>query len=144
MLSPLMFTLLIYLITTVFVICSVLLILAVLMQRPRSEGLGAAFGGGMTDSLFGAQTSDVLVKSTVWLGGIFLACTLALAVLHSYRSRSEFKGSDLLQAEPAAAVEKVPAAPVSDAPAAAPETPVVPAPAATSAPAPATDAPAAK
>jgi len=100
-----MITILIYLITTIFVITSILLILAVLMQRPRSEGLGAAFGGGMTDSLFGAQTSDVLVKSTVWLGGTFLACTLALAILHSYRSRSEFKATDLLNTPPAA-VEK--------------------------------------
>lgn len=105
-----MITILIYLITTIFVITSILLILAVLMQRPRSEGLGAAFGGGMTDSLFGAQTSDVLVKSTVWLGGTFLACTLALAILHSYRSRSEFKASDLLKT-PAAAAETAPAAP---------------------------------
>jgi preprotein translocase subunit SecG len=118
-----MINILVYFITTIFVICSILLILAVLMQRPRSEGLGAAFGGGMTDSLFGAQTSDVLVKSTVWLGGTFLACTLALAVLHSYRSRSDFNAADLLKTEPAAAVEQAPSAP-SEIPAAiAPDAP---------------------
>lgn len=97
-----MITVLIYVLTAIFVICSILLTLAVLMQRPRSEGLGAAFGGGMTESIFGAQTSDVLVKATIWLGGIFFVCTLALAFLYSYRSRSEFKASDLLQPVPAA------------------------------------------
>jgi preprotein translocase subunit SecG len=116
-----MVTALIYVLTTIFVICSVLLTLAVLMQRPRSEGLGAAFGGGMTDSLFGAQTSDVLVKSTVWLGGIFFACTLALAFLHSYRSRSEFKASDLFQTAPAAEVQPA-------TPSVSPEAPAEPAP----------------
>jgi preprotein translocase subunit SecG len=104
-----MITILIYVLTAIFVVCSVLLTLAVLMQRPRSEGLGAAFGGSMTDTLFGAQTSDVLIKSTVWLGGIFFACTLALAFLYSYRSRSEFKATDLLKPAPAA---EAPAAPV--------------------------------
>ena len=67
----------------IFVICSVLLTLVVLMQRPRAEGLGAAFGGGMTDSLFGAQTTDVLTKITIWLAGIFFATTLALALLNA-------------------------------------------------------------
>jgi preprotein translocase subunit SecG len=78
-----MMTTSIYILTAIFVICSVLLTLVVLMQRPRSEGLGAAFGGGMTDSLFGAQTTDVLTKLTIWLAGIFFACTLTLALLHA-------------------------------------------------------------
>lgn len=60
-----------------------LMVLVVLMQRPRSEGLGAAFGGGMTDNLFGAQTTHVLQKFTVWLGGGFFALTLLLAILYS-------------------------------------------------------------
>jgi preprotein translocase subunit SecG len=67
----------------VFVICSVLLTLVVLMQRPRSEGLGAAFGGGMTDSLFGAGTTDALTKITIWLAGVFFSCTLALALINA-------------------------------------------------------------
>ncbi|MDR1304344.1 MAG: preprotein translocase subunit SecG [Verrucomicrobiales bacterium] len=78
-----MLQVLIYVLTALFVICSLLLVLVVLMQRPRSEGLGAAFGGGMTDSLFGAQTTDVLTKITIWLAGIFFACTLTLALLHA-------------------------------------------------------------
>jgi len=38
------------------------MLLVILMQRPKSEGLGAAFGGGVTENIFGAQTTNVLVK----------------------------------------------------------------------------------
>jgi preprotein translocase subunit SecG len=61
------------------------------MQKPRSEGLGAAFGGNFTDSLFGAQTSDVLTKGTIWLGGIFMALTLVLGLLYSHRQAGTTK-----------------------------------------------------
>jgi preprotein translocase subunit SecG len=57
------------------------MILVILMQRPKNEGLGAAFGGGLTDNLFGAQTTTVLTKFTVWMGGIFFALTLLISVL---------------------------------------------------------------
>jgi preprotein translocase subunit SecG len=65
---------------------SLLIILVVLMQRPKSEGLGAAFGGGMTENLFGAQTTNVLANFTRWLGGIFFAITLTLSVLYAKES----------------------------------------------------------
>jgi preprotein translocase subunit SecG len=67
---------------TVLVIVCFLMILTILMQRPKSEGLGAAFGGGLTDNLFGAQTTTVLTKFTVWLGGLFFMLTLVISVLH--------------------------------------------------------------
>ena len=51
------------------------------MQRPKQEGLGAAFGGGVTDQMFGAQTSNVLQKVTVTFAIIFFVITLILAVL---------------------------------------------------------------
>jgi preprotein translocase subunit SecG len=51
------------------------------MQRPKNEGLGAAFGGGLTDNLFGAQTTTVLTKFTVWLGALFFVLTLLISLL---------------------------------------------------------------
>ena len=66
----------------IHVIVSLLIILLVLMQRPKNEGLGAAFGGGATDQLFGAQTTNVLQTITRWLGGIFFALTLSLSILY--------------------------------------------------------------
>ena len=68
--------------TTFLVIVCLLMVLTILMQRPKSEGLGAAFGGGLTDNLFGAQTTTVLTKTTVWLGGLFFLLTLVISVLH--------------------------------------------------------------
>ncbi len=68
------------------VVVSLLLILVVLMQRPKQEGLGAAFGGGMTDQMFGAQTTNVLQKGTAYFGTAFLLLSLVLAILIGRRN----------------------------------------------------------
>ncbi|GAA5494718.1 hypothetical protein Rhal01_00882 [Rubritalea halochordaticola] len=65
------------------VMVCLLLCLVVLMQRPKQEGLGAAFGGGMTDQAFGARTTDVLQKGTVYLGSAFFVITFILSILTS-------------------------------------------------------------
>lgn len=67
------------------VLVCLLMVVVVLMQRPKNEGLGAAFGGGMTENIFGAQTTHVLQKFTVWLGIVFFALTLLLAILYAKR-----------------------------------------------------------
>jgi preprotein translocase subunit SecG len=99
-----MIDILIYIVLGLDLICCVLLTVLVLMQRPKSEGLGAAFGSGFTESIFGAQTSDVLIKMTIGLGTFFFAATLLLAVLYSHRTSDQVK-KQLLLSEPAAAVE---------------------------------------
>ena len=81
----------IYVLLGVNLLVCILLTLLVLMQKPRSEGLGAAFGGNFTDSIFGAQTSDVLTKGTIWLGGIFMVLTLVLGLLYSHRQAGNTK-----------------------------------------------------
>jgi preprotein translocase subunit SecG len=70
----------------IYVLVALLMILVILMQRPKSEGLGAAFGGGVTENIFGAQTTNVLVKFTGWLTGIFFALTFVLSVLYSHKT----------------------------------------------------------
>src|SRR5881296_1314969 len=72
-----------------FVLVSLLMVLVILMQRPKSEGLGAAFGAGVTENIFGAQTTNVLVKFTTWLAGIFFALTLAISILNAHRSTAD-------------------------------------------------------
>lgn len=74
------------LLLTVHVGVCALLIVVVLMQRPRSEGLGAAFGGGVTENIFGAQTSHVLAKFTTYLGIVFFVLTLLLAIVYAKAS----------------------------------------------------------
>ena len=90
------------------VVISLLLILVVLMQRPKQEGLGAAFGGGMTDQMFGAQTTNVLQKGTVYLGAAFLILSLVLAILIGN------KNNTAAMAQPASdKVEEVPVVPAA-------------------------------
>ena len=79
-------TLLINFCLVLFVLVSTLMVLVILMQRPKSEGLGAAFGAGVTENIFGAQTTNVLVKFTTWLAGIFFALTFTLSVLYAHQS----------------------------------------------------------
>ena len=64
---------------------AMLMMLVILMQRPKSEGLGAAFGGGVTENIFGAQTTNVLTTITTWLASIFFIIVLALSVLYAHR-----------------------------------------------------------
>ena len=79
-------SLLINLCLVLFALVAVLMVLVILMQRPKSEGLGAAFGAGVTENIFGAQTTNVLVKFTTWLAAIFFMLTFALSVLYAHQS----------------------------------------------------------
>jgi preprotein translocase subunit SecG len=93
-----------------FVLVATLMVLVILMQRPKSEGLGAAFGAGVTENIFGAQTTNVLVKFTTWLAGMFFALTFALSVLYAHHSvassafRRELMKTQPAQTSPAPAV----------------------------------------
>ena len=80
-----------------FVVVCALLCLVVLMQRSKQEGLGAAFGGGFTESVWGAQTSQVLVKATVWLAGFFFVLSIGLARLYAHRAGLEKEVSPVQQ-----------------------------------------------
>lgn len=75
------------LLLVVFVIVCLLMALLILMQRPKQEGLGAAFGGGVTDQVFGARTTNVLQKGTVYLGSLFFIIALTLAILIGKQSK---------------------------------------------------------
>ena len=113
----------------IYVLIALLMVLVILMQRPKSEGLGAAFGGGVTENIFGAQTTNVLVKFTGWLTGMFFVLTFALSVLYAHKtSRDTGLRSELLKQQSAAQPSASPAPANPNAPAVpAPGAPVVPA-----------------
>lgn len=71
------------------VVVCLLLLGIILMQRPKQEGLGAAFGAALTDQAFGARTTDVLQKGTVYLGSMFMIFSFVLALLIVHRSELE-------------------------------------------------------
>jgi preprotein translocase subunit SecG len=109
--------LLINLLSVFFVLVALLMVLVILMQRPKSEGLGAAFGGAVTENIFGAQTTNVLVKFTTWLAGIFFALTFGLSVLYAHRGtggESAFR-RELLKQQAAPASSPVQAKPQASA-----------------------------
>lgn len=96
-----------YLLVFVEVVSSLLLIGVILIQRTKGQGMGMAFGGGMGETLFGPQVGNVLTKTTVVLGIIFLVNTTLLAMLGTRAGESV---TERLAAEPVS-----PAAPATPA-----------------------------
>lgn len=69
------------LLVAVEVIISLLLIGIVLIQRTKGQGAGLSFGNG-AEAIFGAQMGNVLTRTTVILGILFLINTTILAMIH--------------------------------------------------------------
>ena len=82
---------LIVFLTVVHILVALFLIVLVLMQKSKDQGVGAAFGGGMTDTVFGANTTTALVRMTIWCACILLATSdrksTRLNSSHSQQSR---------------------------------------------------------
>ena len=74
--------------TVVLALVCLLLVFIVLMQKPKQEGLGAAFGGGVTDQMWGADATNILQKITVWLAVMFFVLTMALAVFVGIKQKA--------------------------------------------------------
>ena len=69
-------------------LCCLLLVIVILMQSGRGGGLTDAFASAET--MFGAKTNEVLVRTTVVLAAIFLVSNLFLVHLSSRRESSLF------------------------------------------------------
>lgn len=61
------------------IIVSLLLIGVILLQKPKG-GSGVSFGG-MGESLFGAEVGNVLTRSTIILGCLFVLFTVVLSII---------------------------------------------------------------
>ena len=81
----------------------------ILLQKPKDGGLGVSFGGGMGESLFGAQMGNVLTKATVILAIIFLLNTLVLSRLTMATGKSVMEGAS--PSAPVTAELPIPGAP---------------------------------
>ncbi|MFC1739484.1 preprotein translocase subunit SecG, partial [Planctomycetota bacterium] len=67
------------LVMVLFIFCSVVLILVILLQKGRGGGLSAAFGGGMGGGLLGSKTGDFLTWVTIVLVSVFLILAVVMA-----------------------------------------------------------------
>ena len=75
--------------TVVHVIVCFLLILVILLQAGRGQGLtGASFGGGNVQSLFGPRAADFMTKATTVAAIGFLLTSISLDYLEVRKSRS--------------------------------------------------------
>ncbi len=82
-------TILFYISLMLFMLLSVILCFAILIQEAKSLGLGASFGGDTSDSLFGTSTAEVLKKFTAYVAGIFLISCLVLSFWTSSLGRKQ-------------------------------------------------------
>ena len=86
-------------IAVLFVICCIVLILMVLIQKGKGGGLSGALAGGMASGLLGTKTGDFLTWVTIGLVGVFL--TLAVVMAKFYKPEvSEFGGTPAQQSAP--------------------------------------------
>ena len=92
-----------FILYTVEVLVCLLLMVAILIQRSKSQGIGLAFGAGMGEAMFGSQAGNVLTRATVIMAAIFLANTTLLAMLGS--NREERSAADSVVAVAPAAPE---------------------------------------
>jgi len=94
--------------TFILILVSVALVLLVLMQKAKNDGgAGAVLGGGMTESTFGADTGNVLSKTTINATIAFFVLSFLLYLGHLYQNRhghvSSGAGLPTIEAEPSSA-----------------------------------------
>lgn len=108
-------------VTIVHVVVCVFLVIVVLLQQGKKDGMGAAFGGA-SSSVFGARGAEnFLEKLTKYLAVIFMCTSLGLVYFSSRESSdSLLSGEKVKQEAPASPVEVetlTPGAPESAVPA---------------------------
>lgn len=62
-----------------FILCAVVLILVILIQKGKGGGLSAAFGGGMASGILGADTKKPMTWFTISLVATFLLLGIVMA-----------------------------------------------------------------
>jgi preprotein translocase subunit SecG len=102
--------------TFVLILISLFLILVVLAQKAKTDGgMGSAMGGGMAEAAFGAETGNVLSKSTINAAIAFFVISFGLYLAQVYQHKhASASGADRLPTIAAPA----PATPAPTAPAA--------------------------
>ena len=89
----------------VHVTVSIALIMIVLLQTGKGADMGAAFGGGSSQTLFGSTgASTFLSKATTGAAIIFMLTSLALAYLSTHRA-----ADSIMQGTPAPVEQSAPA-----------------------------------
>jgi preprotein translocase subunit SecG len=102
-----MYTLLI----TISMIISVLLVIVVLLQASKGDGLSGTIGGGAGGfgTVFGARrTADFLSKATWWLGGSLLVLALIINLFFLPGQTSSGERQSIIQSSRSQSVPSTP------------------------------------
>ena len=103
----------------IHVVVSFALILIVLLQTGKGAEMGAGFGGGSNQTIFGSRgAATFLSKITTGAAVMFMLTSLSLAIMTKNRT-----GSVIRDTAPRATAPVAPAAPSASAPTAAPSAP---------------------
>jgi preprotein translocase subunit SecG len=69
-------------IVVLHIIVCVFLVISILLQSSKGGGLAGMFGGGSVGGVFGGRgAASFLSKVTMWLGVLFAATTLTMAMI---------------------------------------------------------------
>ncbi len=100
-----------YLVTTLYIIVCFVLLLVILLQQGKGGDMASAFGGGSSQTAFGARGSaTVLSKATTIFAVLFMLGALALAIIGQRGPGSVVSGAAAppgQRAEASDAAEKV-------------------------------------
>ena len=90
---------LVSILTVILVMAAVSIIVLVLLQQGKGADMGAAFGGGSSQSLFGSRGSATfLSRATAILAAVFFLSALGLAYLYTEKVRSSISVTSKLEA----------------------------------------------
>jgi len=119
-----------YTVTVLYVLVCLLLLLVILLQQGKGGDMASAFGGGSSQTAFGARGgATLLTKMTSVCAALFMLGALVLAILGQRGPRSLVSGTPAPPTAPAAASKPGPALPAGT-PASTPaSTPAAPEPA---------------
>ncbi|GAB4341111.1 MAG: hypothetical protein Kow0099_17570 [Candidatus Abyssubacteria bacterium] len=78
------------------------LIIIVLLQAGKGASLGAAFGGGASQTIFGARSATLIGRLTWVLAGVFMATSLLLAMISPWGDLEAESGPAILEQAPVA------------------------------------------
>jgi preprotein translocase subunit SecG len=96
----------IYVITTLHLICCLVLILVVLLQTGKRADLAGAFGGGGSQTAFGTRgAATLLTKLTTGFAVMFMLTSISLSVVST---RSAGETGSVLEDIPAPAAVEIP------------------------------------
>jgi preprotein translocase subunit SecG len=87
------------LVIVIYLIVCMAMIISILLQSSKGDGLAGAFGGSsMTGTVFGGRgAASFLSKATSILGASFMVLAIALAFLHPATGTSSQQGSSAVE-----------------------------------------------